>query len=189
MAKASKMQSKSSTSGESAPRKKTKASNAPMSVICELCCIAAFYSQVYIFMKVEKIKTDIQFALIEVEEHFYWNVLKRIKGACAQLLEGEGAFSALYNVTEDEYTRELILKLPCCGKETFTSYVAGFHFTLEDLVTFGVKKKVKGRQIWVMGLTMMRSIKQACSMVPKLSLLIVVIDKNCAVLFYATGKS
>jgi hypothetical protein len=94
-----------------------------MSVICELCHIAAFYSQVYIVMKVEKIKADVQFSLIE--EHFYGNVLKPIKGACSQLIEGEGAFSALYNVTEGEYTRELVLKLSCCGKDTSTSYVAG----------------------------------------------------------------
>jgi hypothetical protein len=142
MVKASKMQWKTSAGGESAPWKKAKSSNTPLSVICELCHIAAFYSQVYIFMKVEKVKTDVRFALIE--EHFYGNFSKRIKGACEQLIEGEGAFSALYNVTEGEYTRELVLKSSCCGKDTTTSYVAGVHFTLKDLITFGVKKKVKG---------------------------------------------
>ena len=102
-------------------------------------------------MKVEKVKADVRFTLIE--EFFYGNVLKCIKGACEQLIEGEvGAFSALYNVAEGEYTRELILKSSCCGKDTTTSYIAGVHFTIKDLVTFGVKKKVKGRQIWVMGL-------------------------------------
>jgi hypothetical protein len=138
-------------------------------------------------MKVEKIKADVQFSLIE--EHFYGNVLKPIKGACAQLIEGEGAFSALYNVTEGEYTRELVLKSSCCGKDTSTSYVAGVHFTLKDLVTFGMKKKVKGHQIWVMGLTVMRLIKKVISMLPKLSPLIVLIDKNCAVLSYSSGKN
>jgi hypothetical protein len=187
MAKASKMKLKTNTGGESVPRKKAKSSNAPMSVICELCRIAAFYSQVYIFMKVEKIKADIPFALIE--EHYYGNVLKRIKGACAQLIEGEGAFSTLYNVTESEYTRELVLKSSCCGKDTSSSYGAGFHFTLEDLVTFGVKKRVKGCQTWALGLTVMHSIKKALLMVPKLSPLIVIIDKNWAVLLYASGKN
>jgi hypothetical protein len=118
-------------------------------------------------MKVEKIKADVEFALIE--EHVYGNVLKCIKGACAQLIEGECAFSALYTVTEGEYTRELVLKASCCGKDTISSYVAGVHFTLKDLVTFGVKKRVKGRQIWAIGLTVMHSIKKALSMVPKLS--------------------
>ena len=66
------------------------------------------YSQVYIFTKVEKIKADVWFALIE--EHIYGNPLKCIKGACMQLIDGEGAFSTLYNVTEGEYTRELVLK-------------------------------------------------------------------------------
>ncbi len=59
MANASKMKWKSSTGGESAPRKKAKSSIAPMSVICELPRTAAFYSQVYIFMKVEMIKADV----------------------------------------------------------------------------------------------------------------------------------
>jgi hypothetical protein len=67
-------------------------------------------------MKVEKVKADVQFALIE--EHFYG-------------------------------TRQLVLKSSCCGKDTTTSYVAGVNFTLKDLVTFGVKKKVKGCQIGV----------------------------------------
>jgi hypothetical protein len=40
---------------------------------------------------VEKIKADVWFALIE--EHFYGNPLKRIKGACTQLIDSEGAFS------------------------------------------------------------------------------------------------
>jgi hypothetical protein len=139
-------------------------------------------------MKVEKITADVRFALIE--EHFYGNVLKRIKGACAQLIKGEGAFSALSNVTEGEYTRELVLKSSCCRKDTSTSYVTGIHFfTLKDLVTFSVKKKVKGHQIWAMGLTVLHSIKRALSMVPKLSPSIVLIDKNCAVLSYASGKN
>ncbi len=181
------MKWKSSNGGESAPRKKAKSSNAPMSVICERCHIAAFYSQVYIFMKVEKMIPDVQFA--QIGEHFDGNVLKHIKGACAQLIKGEGAFSTLYNVTEDEYTRELVSKSSCCGKDTSTSYVAGVQFTLKDLVTFGVKKKVKGRQILAMGLTVLRSMKKALSMVPKLSPTIVLIDKNCAVLLYASGKN
>jgi hypothetical protein len=77
-------------------------------VACELCCITAFCSQLYIFTKVEKPKADFWFALIE--EHIYGNPLKCIKGACMQLIDGEGAFSTLYNVTEGEYTRELVLK-------------------------------------------------------------------------------
>jgi hypothetical protein len=66
---------------------------APVAVIRELRRVAAFYSQVYIFTKAEKTKANICFALIE--EHFYGNPQKRIKGACKMLLEGEGSFAAL----------------------------------------------------------------------------------------------
>ncbi len=52
----------------------------------------------------------------------------------------------------------------------------------------GMKKRVKGCQIWVMGLTVMRSIKKALSMVSKLSPL-VVLFKNCAVLSNTSGQN
>ncbi len=135
----------------------------------------------------EKTKAYVRFALIE--EHFYGNPLKRIKGACAQLIDGEGAFSALYNITEGEYTRELVLKASCFRKDTSSSYVAGVHFTVNNLITFGVNKKVKGHQLWAMGLTVLRSIRKALAMVPKLSPLIILIDKNCTVLSYASDKN
>ncbi len=114
----------------------------------------------------EKAKANHRFALIE--EHFYGNPLKRIKGACEMLLEGKGPFGALYNIIEGEFDQELVLKASCCGKDTASSYVAGVHFTVEDLHTFSVNKKVKGPQLWLMGLTVMRSIKKAISIVPNL---------------------
>jgi hypothetical protein len=82
-----------------------------------------------------------------------------------------------------------VLKVSCCEKDTASSYVASVHFTVEDLHTFGVNKKVKGRQLWLMGLTVMRSIKKAISIVPKLVPSICSIDKNCAVIGYASGKN
>ncbi len=110
---------------------------------------------------------DVCFALIE--EHFYGNPQKCIKDACEMLLAGEGPFSAIYNVIKGKYTWELVLKASCCRRDTASSYVAGVHFTIEDIITFGVGKKVKGRQLWTMGLNVMRSIKKALAMVPKLS--------------------
>jgi len=123
---------KSSThSGDRARKKKTKLTTASVTVIQELRCVAAFYSQVYIFTKVEKAKANHRFALM-IEEHFYDNPLKRIKGACEMLLEGESPFAALYNIIEGEFDRELILKASCCRKDTAFLYVAGVHFSVED---------------------------------------------------------
>ena len=106
----------STPSEQRAPTKKKRASatTAPVAVIRELRRVAAFYSQVYIFTKVEKAKANLRFALIE--EHFYGNPQKRIKGACEMLLDGEGPFAALYNVVEGDFDRELVLKASCCGK-------------------------------------------------------------------------
>jgi hypothetical protein len=189
--KSSKRPQSSSTppSEQRAPTKKKKASatTAPVAVIRELRRVAAFYSQVYIFTKVEKAKANLRFQLIE--EHFYGNPQKRIKGACEMLLDGEGPFAALYNVVEGDFDRELVLKASCCGKATSSSYVAGVHFTVDDLYTFGVDKKVKGRQLWLMGTTVMRSVKKAISIVPKLVPSICSIDKNLAVIMYASGKT
>ena len=156
-------------------------------MIRELRRVAAFYSQVYIFTKVEKAKANLRFALIE--EHFYGNPQKRIKGACEMLLEGEGPFAALYNIIEGESDRELVLKASCCGKDTSSTYVAGVHFSVDDLHSFGVNKKMKGRQLWLMGISVLRSVKKAISIVPKLVPSICSIDKNMAVISYASGKS
>jgi hypothetical protein len=181
--------SSSTPSGQRAPTKKKKAltTTAPVAVIRELRRVAAFYSQVYIFTKVEKTKANLRFAL--TEEHFYGNPRKRIKGACKMLLEGEGPFAALYNIIEGDFDRELVLKASCCGKDTSSSYVAGVHFSVDDLYTFGVDKKVKGRQLWLMETNVMRSVKKAISIVPKLVPSICSIDKNLAVIAYASGKT
>ena len=138
-------------------------------------------------MKVEKTKADLRYSLIE--EQFHGCIQKRIKGSCAQLIEGSVAFRLLYDVREGKNDVELVLKPSCCGKETSSSFVAGVHFTEDDIRTFGHNKKVNGRALWAMGLTVLRSIKKALSIVPKLSPRIVMIDKNCAVIGYASGKN
>jgi hypothetical protein len=48
---------------------------------------------------------------------------------------------------------------------------------------------MKGRALWSMGLTVLRSIKKALSIVPKLLPCIIIIDNNCAVVGYASGKN
>jgi hypothetical protein len=48
---------------------------------------------------------------------------------------------------------------------------------------------MQGRAIWDMGLNVLRSMKKVLSLVPKLFPQIVFIDKNCAVVGYASGKN
>jgi hypothetical protein len=50
---------------------------APVAVIRELHCVAAFYSKGYIITKVEKTKANLRFALIE--EHFYGNLRSALR--------------------------------------------------------------------------------------------------------------
>jgi hypothetical protein len=87
--------------GVCAPKKRMKLTTASVAVVRELHRVAAFYSQVYIFTKVEKAKANLHFTLIE--EKFYGNPQKRIKGACKMLLIGTGPFAALYNFIEGEF--------------------------------------------------------------------------------------
>jgi hypothetical protein len=61
-----------------------------------------------------------------------------------------------------EYNRPMT----CCAKDTSLSYIAGVHFTAEDIFTFDVKKRVKGRALWAMGSVL--CLIKALSMVPKL---------------------
>jgi hypothetical protein len=77
----------------------------------------------------------------------------RNQGIYTQLIEGSGAFRLIYDIKEGELNVELVLKTSCCGKDTLSSYVAGVHFTEDDIRSFGLNKKVNGRALWAMGLT------------------------------------
>jgi hypothetical protein len=59
------------------------------------------------------------------------------------LIEGVGAFWSLYNCTEGENNVEQVVKPLCCGKDDSSIYVAGVHFTADDINTFGIKKKLR----------------------------------------------
>ena len=48
---------------------------------------------------------------------------------------------------------------------------------------------MKGRQLWLMGMSVLRLVKKAISIVPKLVPSICSIDKNMAVISYASGKT
>ena len=173
--------------GKAAPKKKMKSMKATTGIIRELRRLAAFQAQLYIFTKFGKTKAALRYSLIE--EQFHGCPRKCIKGACAQLIEGSGAFCLLYKIKEGEHNDKLVLKPSCCGKETSSSFVAGVHFTKDDIRTFGHNKKVKGRAFWAMGLAVLRSIKKALSFISKLSPQIIMTDKNCAVIGYASGKN
>ena len=105
------------------------------------------------------------------------------------MIKGSGAFCLLYDIKEGEHNVERVLKTSGCSKETSSRYVAGVHFIEYDIHSFGLNKKVNGRALWAMGLSVLRSIKKALSIVPKLSPRIVMIDKNCAVIGYASGQN
>ena len=143
----------SASSGKAAPKKKIKSTKATTGVICELRHMAAFQAQLYILTKVEKTEATLRYSLIE--EQFHGCPRKRIRGACAQLIEGSGTFHLLYDIKEGEHNVELVLKPSCCGKETLASYVAGVYFTKDDIRTFGHNKKVNVRALWAMGLTVL----------------------------------
>ena len=129
---------KSARNGSPA-KKKPKCMKAPVAIICKLRCLAVFQAQLYIFTKAKKLKADVRFALIK--DHFHGNPDKRIQGACAQLIEGVGAFWLLYNCMEGENNVELVLKPSCCGKDDSSIYVTGVHFTVDDINIFGISKK------------------------------------------------
>ena len=124
-----------------------------------------------------------------MEEVFYGSVPQRIKGAVHQLVDGDNAFAALYDVTEGELGPERVLKVSCCGKHTTSRYVAGVHYTAKDLYSFGNGKQFTGRSLWELGLSVLKSLKKAISLVPKLETRIVTIDKSYAVTGYASGKN
>ncbi len=121
-----------------------------------------------------------------IKEQFHGCPRKRIKGACVQLNEGSGTFRLLYDIKEGELNVELVLKTLCCG--TLSSYP---EFILQRRISVLLvsTKKANGHALWAMGLTVLQSIKKALSIVPKLSPWIVMIDKSCTVIGYASGQN
>ncbi len=111
--------------------------------------IGCNYSLVYVFTKCEKTKRGEKFCLIA--DQYYGDQAKKIKGFCQQLIDGDGAFAALYNITEGELGVERTLKQSCCGKDTSQMLVAGVDFTVEMLYTFSQNKQYMGRSILGVG--------------------------------------
>jgi len=111
----------------------------PIKILAELCRLAAFHCQAFVFLECEKTNRAGMYALMV--EQFYGDPEKRIKGACNQLIDGDNAFGFLYNRDEGVNGIERTLKPMCCGKSTSTNYVAGVHFTAKMIGTKSHKNK------------------------------------------------
>ena len=168
-----------------APRKSTNV-KFPTKILLELCRLAAFHCQAFVFLECEKNNRAGTYALMEGQ--FYGNPEKSIKGACEQLIDGDNAFVFLYNRGEGENGIELTLKPICCGNSTSSNYVAGVHFTTKMIGT-KAHTKMSGLSLWRAGLDVSRSIKKAMAIVPKLDVKVVNLGKNHQVLGYASGKT
>ncbi len=84
---------------------------------------------------------------------------------------------------------ERTLKQSCCGKDTSAMLVAGVDFTVEMLYNFSKNKQYTGLSIWALAMTVLCLLKKAISLVPKLTPTIVVIDKSCAIIQDASGRT
>ena len=119
-----------------APRKNLCIAKFPIKILAELRQFAAFHCQAFVFLECEKTSRMVTYAMME--ERFYGDSEKRIKGACEQLIDGDNAFGFLYNINEGENSPERTFKSFCCGSSTSSNYVAGVHFTVEMI---GLKSK------------------------------------------------
>jgi hypothetical protein len=171
------------------PKKKAKENCPSGAVLHNLPKLAAFHCYVFMFEAYEKKKMADKWKIME--ESFYGDPRKTIKGAIHQLLDGDNAFSALYDdpVVNEKGIVEWALKASCCGADTDRHYVAGTHFTATMLSTFADGKFFIGRLLWGFGEEVMLSVKKAISLMPKLAPQICSINKNVAVISFASGKT
>ena len=169
-----------------APRKTSLNVKFPAKILAELRRLAAFHCQSFVFLECEKTNRKGTYALME--ERFYGDPEKRIKGVCDQLIDGDNAFAFLYNKHDGVNGVERTLKAMCCGNSTSTNYVAGVHFTAKMIGTKS-HKKLSGGSLWRAGLDVARSIKKAMAILPKLDVKVVNLGKNLQVLGYASGKN
>ena len=105
----------------------------PSKILLELRQFAVFHCQAFVFLEYEKTNQTGTYALME--ERFYGNPKKRIKGAWEQLITGDNAFVFLYNRGEGENGIERTLNPICCVNSTSSNYVAGVHFTAKMIGT------------------------------------------------------
>ena len=85
-----------------------------------------------------------------MEERFYGDSEKRIKGACEQLMDGNNALGFLYNGNEGENGPKRMLKSFCCGSATSSNYVAGVHFTVK-MIGIKSRKQLTRCSLWRAG--------------------------------------
>ena len=123
-----------------APRKTSLNVKFPAKILAELRRLAAFHCQSFVFLECEKTNRKGTYALME--ERFYGDPEKRIKGVYDQLIDGDNAFAFLYNKHEGVNGVERTLKAMCCGNSTSTNYVAGVHFTAKMIGTKSHKKYI-----------------------------------------------
>ena len=171
------------------PKKKAKDNCPSGAVLRNLRKLAAFHCYVFMFEAYEKKKMADKWKIME--ESFYGDPRKKIKGAIHQLLDGDNAFAALYDdpVVNEKGIVERALKASCCGADTARHYVAGTHFTATMLSTFSDGKFFIGRSLWGFGEEVMLSVKKAISLMPKLAPQICSINKNFSVISFASGKT
>jgi hypothetical protein len=117
-------------------KKKAKENCLSGTVLRNLRKLAAFHCYVFMFEAYEKKKMSEKWKI--VDEAFYGDPRKKIKGAIHQLIDGDNAFAELYNdpVVNEKGIVERALKDSCCGADTARHYVVGTHFTAEMLITF-----------------------------------------------------
>jgi len=171
------------------PKKKAKENCPSGAVLRSLRKLAAFHCYVFMFEAYKKKKMADKWKIME--ESFYGDPRKKIKGAIHQLLDGDNAFAALYDktVVNEKGIVERALKASCCGADTARHYVAGTHFTAKMLSTFADGKFFIGRLLWGFGEEVMNSGKKAISLMPKLAPQICSVNKNFAVISFSSGKT
>jgi len=100
------------------PKKKAKDNCPSGAVLRNLCKLAAFHCYVFMFKAYEKKKMADKIKIME--ESFCGDPRKKIKGAIHQLLDGDNAFTALYNEPDvnEKGIVEQALGASCCGADT-----------------------------------------------------------------------
>ena len=93
--KAVKRASSTASNGTKTPKKKAKENCPSGTVLRNLRKLAAFHCYVFMFEAYEKKKMSEKWKIME--ESFYGDPRKKIKGAIHQLVDGDNAFTALYD--------------------------------------------------------------------------------------------
>jgi hypothetical protein len=154
-------------------------------IVSELRGLAIVHAMSYVFggeAKTNQVKQQ------ELRDLFY--VTDKIKSMAEQLIDGDGPFHHLYEMIDGPNGAEWTLKHEFYRSMGTMSLVVGRDIKLSEIVAMsnGAKPRASST-LWTCGMNILKSVKKAMSLVPRLSPKMIQVDGTKYIVGYSSGNN